>query len=121
MLPNLKRITEEHVYRAEVPLGWKDEGDFTHSPECSAAVYRNRTTGLLVLLSRATMDDGGVWIHCSLSRKSRLPSWDDMKRVKDAFFGEDSEAFHLLPKKDDYINLNPFCMHLWMPAETETE
>ncbi len=44
-----------------------------------------------------------------------------MKRVKDAFFGEDSEAFHVLPKKDDYINLHPFCMHLWMPAETERE
>ena len=121
MLPNLKRIAEERVYRITAPSGWRDEGNFIHSPECSAAVYRNRTVGLLVLLSSATMDDGGVWIHCSLSRKSRLPSWDDMKRVKDAFFGEDSEAFHVLPKKDDYINLHPFCMHLWTPAETERE
>jgi len=122
MIPNLTRIVDESpVVRQPCPAGWSYDGCFGHDNEFLASCYRNKGMGLVVLLSLSTLDGGARFVHCSLSRRSRLPSWQDVKVVKDTFLGEDSEAFHVLPKKDDYINLCPFCLHLWMPAETETE
>ena len=59
------------------------------------------------------MESGEHFLHVSVSRRSRLPSWDDLKLVKKSFIGEDREAVHVLPKASDYINLHPYCLHLW--------
>ena len=109
-----KIVDEIAIVKKQTPPGWTYEGDFT-SGESSAATYRNKGMGLVVLFSLSTMNDGTYFVHCSLSRRSRLPSWQDVKVVKDAFLGEDVEAFHVLPKKEEYINLHPFCLHLWQP------
>lgn len=95
------------------PAGYVKEGTVLDS----ATAYRNKGQGLVVMTSIATKNDGSKCLHVSLSRKSRLPSWDDVKRVKDAFIGEDKEAYHVLPKKADYINIHPYCLHLWSELE----
>lgn len=44
-----------------------------------------------------------------------LPSWEDLRRVKDIFIGREVEAYQVLPKESEYVNVHPFCLHLWVP------
>lgn len=116
MIPNLTRVaTESPLQKKTLPPGWSDQGFFEIDGYAISCCYYNGRRGLAVLLSLSTMDNGERFIHCSLSRRSRLPSWDDVKVVKTTFLGEDTEAFHIVPKKEDYINVNPYCIHLWVP------
>ena len=113
MFPNLMHIVDEIPHQLKnTPVGYQYEGD-----GFGAAIYRNKAQGLLVLVSLSMMENGEHFLHVSVSRKSRLPSWDDLKRVKNAFIGEDREAVHVLPKQSDYINLHPYCLHLWSEWE----
>lgn len=114
MIANLTRlIDEEEIKLYHTHQGYTDEGRFMGI----ARVYRNKGQGLLVLVSVATKNYGHKVLHVSLSRRSRLPSWEDVKRVKDAFIGPEREAYHVLPKQSDYINLMPYCLHLWSELE----
>lgn len=73
-----------------------------------------KSDGLRVLLSvEMKKDDHRVWLHVSLSRGDRLPSWDDVKEVKDIFIGKDRTAAQVLPPEDEYINYHPSVLHLW--------
>ena len=109
MFPNLTRIIDEIPHKIDpTPPGYRYEGD-----SFGASAFLNKGQGLLVLVSMSTMENGEKFLHVSVSRRSRLPSWDDLKRVKAAFIGEEREAVHVLPKASDYINLHPYCMHLW--------
>jgi len=57
------------------------------------------------------------WLHVSLSRADRLPSWAELSKVKEEFIGEHTAAYHVIPSKADHINLHSFCMHLWSPLD----
>lgn len=116
MIANLMRLKNEEPYTLPTtPAGYVKEGSVLGA----ATAYVNKGQGLVVMTSIATKDDGHKVLHVSLSRRSRLPDWNDVKRVKDAFIGEDKEAYHVLPKKADYINIHPYCLHLWHELEEE--
>jgi len=68
---------------------------------------------LKVLASVGMELDGKFWLHVSFSRKDRLPSWFDIKRVKDAFIGETRTAYQIFPPKDKYVNIRETVLHLW--------
>lgn len=82
-------------------------------PMQAGKYFVNSLSGLRVLASTDTMEDGSKFLHISCSYPDRIPSWDDLKTVKDIFIGEDREAFQVLPKAKDYVNLHPYCLHLW--------
>lgn len=82
-------------------------------------LYENKSLGLRVIHSYA-MVDGTWWDHISVSRRSKLPSWDDLKVVKKFFIGDDREAAQILPKAEDYVNLAKYCLHLWAMLEGPT-
>jgi len=69
--------------------------------------------GLRVLLSVAPEKDGNVWMHASCSREDRLPSWDDIKEMKDLFVGTQRTAIQVLPPEAEYVNQHPNVLHLW--------
>lgn len=92
-----------------LPRNWKC---FT-APGGLGKAFTNTLSGLLVLASTDIMEDGSRYLHISCSYPDRLPTWDDLKIVKNIFIGEDREAFQVLPKKEDYVNLHPHCLHLW--------
>lgn len=45
----------------------------------------------------------------------RLPDWDAMCELKDAFFDDEEEAYQIMPKKSEYVNMLENCLHLWRP------
>ena len=63
--------------------------------------------------------NGGGWEHVSVSCASKIPTWDIMCEIKDKFFFEDEVVMQLHPKKEDYINNHPNCLHMWKPIGVE--
>ncbi|MFA6664346.1 MAG: hypothetical protein WCS21_08550 [Lachnospiraceae bacterium] len=61
-------------------------------------------------------EDG--WEHVSIvpKKKFTMPSWEDMAALKEIFFGEEEEAYQIMPKHSEYVNIHERCLHLWRPA-----
>ena len=59
------------------------------------------------------------WEHLSISHKNKTPSWDVMCEIKDIFFKEDEVCVQYHPKKEDYVNNHPHCLHIWRNYEQE--
>ena len=57
--------------------------------------------------------NGLGWEHVSVSHSNRIPSWEVMCKIKDMFFEDDEIVMQLHPKKSEYINNHPNCLHLW--------
>jgi hypothetical protein len=97
----LDDLTEEMLPRV-LPPGWRRiEGNkfLTHD-------------GMSIIAS-AEHIAGERWWHVSMARQARLPSWDDLRRVKDVFIGKNRQAVSVLPDERQYVNHHPFCLHLW--------
>lgn len=75
--------------------------------------YRSKSLGLVVISSVSKEADNKFWQHVSVSRKSRLPSYDDLKLVKSMFIGDDKEAYQVFVKESNHVNIHPYCLHLW--------
>lgn len=64
---------------------------------------------------------GGGWEHVSVSYRRRTPSWDEMCKVKDMFWNEDETVVQYHPKKSEYVNRHPYCLHLWRKTGEDFE
>jgi hypothetical protein len=68
------------------------------------------------------LSDGGGWDHASVTRDDdQTPTWDDMAEVKRLFFRDDETVVQFHPKKSEYINHHPGCLHLWRKQGQEYE
>ncbi len=101
----LEYETEQAVPRV-LPPGW----DVDHG--CGNVLF-NRSIGISVIISAERHDDGRRWLHVSLARRSRLPTWDDVRLIKDLFVGRGRKAIQILPPENEYVNVHPHCLHLW--------
>lgn len=61
--------------------------------------------------------NGGGWEHVSIApyKRSIVPTWDDMCRLKDMFFEDNEVVVQYHPAKSEYVNNLPNCLHLWRP------
>lgn len=57
------------------------------------------------------------WDHVSISLPNRCPNWEEMSYFKDLFFFETECVMQLHPPKENYINIHPYCLHLWRPQK----
>ena len=58
---------------------------------------------------------GDGWDHVSVSLQNRCPLWDEMQFIKQCFFEDEEAVMQLHPRKSDYVNFHPYCLHLWKP------
>lgn len=58
---------------------------------------------------------GDGWDHISVSLPDRCPTWQEMCRVKRLFFADDECVVQYHPPESDYVNINPFVLHMWKP------
>ncbi len=58
---------------------------------------------------------GMGWEHLSVSTPNKTPTWDQMCRMKDLFFEEEETCIQYHPKKSEYVNNHPHCLHIWKP------
>ena len=55
------------------------------------------------------------WEHVSVSLPDRCPTWAEMCRIKELFWDDEDCVVQFHPPKRDYVNLHPYCLHLWRP------
>lgn len=72
--------------------------------------------GLDVIATEAPHDDGLWWRHVSVARVERVPSWNDVRMVKQAFVG-DRYAFMVFPDEAHYVSIHNNCLHLYAVRE----
>lgn len=83
-----------------------------------ALVYADIQSDLRVIAAMEPyLADRVPRLHVSFSHPDRLPDWETIKQVKDAFFGKDVEAVIVLPKAKHYVNRHPYTHHLWESPE----
>ncbi len=63
--------------------------------------------------------EGGLYDHVSISPTNRIPTWNELCKVKDMFFKDDEECYLVFPKKEQYVNLDKYCMHIWRDASED--
>lgn len=80
------------------------------------AAYRG-ADGMVVMVSWDPTPHG-LLQHVSVSYAARLPRWQDMIAVRDAFFGADVDVVIVLPRRGKYINFHKYCLHMF---QTPTE
>ena len=101
----MRNLPELNKHRLQVPgyvLGGATEGAFK---------FRINGNNYFVI---ASSDYG--WEHVSVSCPSKIPTWDIMCKIKDLFFYDDEVVMQLHPKKEDYVNNHPNCLHMWRPT-----
>lgn len=57
--------------------------------------------------------------HVSVSKKKKIPTWEEMCFVKDLCFEDEEIVIQIHPKKSEYVNLHENCLHLWRNVEIE--
>lgn len=102
-----KIITFDPTDGLSLPTNWK----------CVRAVEDGKQylsdTNLKVIISGAVELDGKKWIHVSLSRKSRVPTYAEIAIVKRIFIGRDKKAVQVFAPESQHVNIHPYCLHLW--------
>ena len=73
-----------------------------------------RPRGLTVIFS-----NGMGWEHVSVSRKSRMPTYEDMDQIKQEFWEADDVVMQLHVARRNHVNCHPYCLHLWRPIDAE--
>lgn len=68
--------------------------------------------GLSVIASGDTEADGKRWLHVSCAHRRQLPTWEELRWVKETFVG-DRYAVQEFPPPDRYVNIHPYCLHLF--------
>ena len=64
--------------------------------------------------------EGIPWEHVSVSVEGKHPpNWTEMCWVKDQFWTDDETVVQFHPKKSEYKNLHPCCLHLWKQVGVE--
>ena len=62
------------------------------------------------------------WDHVSVSGMKRgkpyTPRWAEMCYVKKLFFEDEEAVMQLHPRKSEYVNFHPNCLHRWRPTDS---
>jgi hypothetical protein len=96
-----------------LPAPWQEEPPDYGWDKDYNRVYRRHGT-ILVLLSCAQYGDGKVWVHLSVSRKSReIPTWSLMSEIKEVFLGAERTAYQVHPPRSKHVNIHPGVLHLY--------
>ena len=85
-----------------------------------ASSWRHALTEMTVLRSLSKMENGEQWIHVSVALPKRLPSWDELSKIKNEFLGRGASAIQVLASDDTHVNIHYFCLHCWLPLQEKS-
>lgn len=61
--------------------------------------------------------DGAGWEHVSVSFHSRIPTWDEMCKVKAIFWDAEDVVIQFHPRASEYVNNVENVLHMWRPTD----
>lgn len=104
-------------------------------PLYSDRSYKNKGAFSIPLSNRSTAfcvaSDGAGWEHVSVHMrvtgqghkpgkdKMRTPTWAEMCKIKALFWGQDDCVVQYHPPESDYVNDQPYTLHLWKPVDID--
>lgn len=97
-------------YEPSVPARWVPVRVWTNPLQLA---WKDQRRNLAVIFSAAVERDGRVWLHLSLSHRGRMPHWSEIVEAKEAFLGAEARALQVFPARSEWVNIHPFCLHLW--------
>jgi len=112
-VPELRRMSTEHCKLAGLPEYGSTLTDGNNGCFLLPALVPGRPMWCLA-------SDGGGWEHVSVSlltKKRRMPNWDEMCAAKSAFWDSEDCVMQLHPRESEYVNLHEWVLHLWRPSE----
>ncbi len=67
------------------------------------------------VISSVDEADGIRWEHVSVSPvgAKKCPDWETMSFVKAIFWDDEDTVIQMHPKRSEYVNVHPHCLHLW--------
>lgn len=69
--------------------------------------------GRSVIVTGSVQEDGRPWLHVSVARQNRMPSYKDLAEAKDLFIGPARQALQVFPEAGNHVNIHPYALHLW--------
>lgn len=61
--------------------------------------------------------DGFKWIHASVTRSDRLPSYYELTALQKAVWGAGGYAYQVFADDYHHVNISPNMLHLWGLAD----
>lgn len=101
-------------YRAKFEFSHPYYSDMSHG---NNGVFQFKTKKGLKF--NVLVSDQMGWEHVSVTivNKKRCPTWGEMCLIKKMFWSDDETVIQYHPKKSDYRNHHPHCLHLWRPID----
>jgi hypothetical protein len=65
-------------------------------------------------------EDKTLWIHASLAWRDKMPSYQDLKLLHNAVFG-DHFAYQIFAPAGKHINIHSYALHLWGRLDGKNE
>lgn len=90
-------------------------GDYASNPgdPFGAFLMPGPSGSALRILAASASIDSSLWEHASVSTDRRIPNWIEMSFVKDLFWPPEDCVVQFHPRKSEYVNCHPRCLHLW--------
>jgi hypothetical protein len=98
-----------------LPSAYQNLGSF--GPEGWMFKGRDFRGSFTVIIDWALYGDGRKWIHLSVARPDKMPEWSLLREVKNLFIGRERQAIQVLPNESKYVNIHPYCLHLFACVE----
>lgn len=57
--------------------------------------------------------DGVEWIHASMTGPDRVPTYDEMRLLHRAVWGDGGYAYEIHAPKTQHVNIHEHALHLW--------
>jgi hypothetical protein len=90
------------------------DGDYGDGYNGAASVALKHGGRVFVIWSR-----GAGWDHVSVSRRDRLPTWDEMMEIKRLWFDPEEVCVMFAPAESQYVNNHAYCLHWWRPCHDD--
>jgi hypothetical protein len=72
--------------------------------------------GVTIIVTRADHDGFGEWLHASIARHERLPSYMDLTRLHRAVWPE-GFAYQVFASLGRHVSIHKHALHLWGRAD----
>jgi hypothetical protein len=104
-------------HKDRITYGPMGSGDWAGNNGAFQINLSNRTDAMVVA------SNGEGWEHVSVrmidrsTGKDRTPTWSEMCKIKDIFWGDEDCVIQFHPPKSEYVNNHPHVLHLWRPVD----
>lgn len=94
------------------PAEWLPPDPF--GPDGWRMLHRDGDGAVIATCAEESATVDTLWAHASISRRDRIPTYDDLKLLHRAvFFRGPGWAYQVFAPASEHVNIHPYTLHLW--------